>query len=148
MRLTIAFSKIQKRNLVLINNATYQRETLSERPIRQPLTLCRKEAKRLLLHEACVRNDAFCFLLPLFCLRCNNNFLLVKRFSWPLSWQKRKRRNKNIVTLEIRLILVSGLWCTLPDSSWPATWVSYHAVPLWLLQVAVPSRRGYYEGTL
>ena len=38
MRLTIAHSKIKKkRNLVLINNATYQRETLSERPIRQPL---------------------------------------------------------------------------------------------------------------
>ena len=27
---TIAYSKIKKRNLVLINNATYQRETLSE----------------------------------------------------------------------------------------------------------------------
>ena len=37
MRLTIAYSKIKKRNLVLINNATYQSETLSERPIRQPL---------------------------------------------------------------------------------------------------------------
>ena len=37
MRLTIAYSKTKKRNLVLINNATYQRETLSERPIRQPL---------------------------------------------------------------------------------------------------------------
>ena len=37
MRLTIAYSKIKKRNLVLINNATYQKETLSERPIRQPL---------------------------------------------------------------------------------------------------------------
>ena len=37
MRLTIAYSKIKKRNLVLINTATYQRETLSERPIRQPL---------------------------------------------------------------------------------------------------------------
>ena len=37
MRLTIAYSKIKKRNLVLLNNATYQRETLSERPIRQPL---------------------------------------------------------------------------------------------------------------
>ena len=36
MRLTIAYSKIKKRNLVLIND-TYQRETLSERPIRQPL---------------------------------------------------------------------------------------------------------------
>ena len=40
MRLTIAYSKIKKRNLVLINNATYQRETLSERPIRQPLSTC------------------------------------------------------------------------------------------------------------
>ena len=37
MRLTIAYSTIKKRNLVLINNDTYQRETLSERPIRQPL---------------------------------------------------------------------------------------------------------------
>ena len=37
MRLTTAYSKIKKRNLVLINNDTYQRETLSERPIRQPL---------------------------------------------------------------------------------------------------------------
>ena len=37
MRLTIAYSKIKKRNLVLINNDTYQRETVSELPIRQPL---------------------------------------------------------------------------------------------------------------
>ena len=38
MRLTIAYSKIKKKwNLVLINNDTHQRETLSERPIRQPL---------------------------------------------------------------------------------------------------------------
>ena len=39
MRLTIAYSKIKKRNLVLINNDTYQRETLSEWPIRQPLRI-------------------------------------------------------------------------------------------------------------
>ena len=32
MCLKTAYSKIKKRNLVLINNATYQRETLSERP--------------------------------------------------------------------------------------------------------------------
>ena len=38
MRLTIAYSKIKKQNLVLINNDTYQRETLTERLIRQPLT--------------------------------------------------------------------------------------------------------------
>ena len=37
MRLTIAYSKIKKRDLVLINNDTHQRETLSERPIRPPL---------------------------------------------------------------------------------------------------------------
>ena len=42
MRLTIAYSKTKqkkkkKRNLMLINNDTYQRETVSERPIRQPL---------------------------------------------------------------------------------------------------------------
>ena len=39
MRLTIAYSKIKKRNLVLINNDTHQRETVSERPIRPPLKL-------------------------------------------------------------------------------------------------------------
>ena len=37
MRFTFAYSKIKKRNLVLINNDTHQRETLSERPIRPPL---------------------------------------------------------------------------------------------------------------
>ena len=39
MHLIIAFSEIKKRNLVLINDATPQRETSSERPIRQPLML-------------------------------------------------------------------------------------------------------------
>ena len=39
MRLTIAYSKIKRRNLVLINNATHQRETLTEWPIRLPLTI-------------------------------------------------------------------------------------------------------------
>ena len=38
MRLTIAYSKIKKRNLVLIDNGTHQRGTVSERPIRQPLS--------------------------------------------------------------------------------------------------------------
>ena len=37
MRFRIAYSKIIKRNLVLINNVTHQRETLSEPPIRLPL---------------------------------------------------------------------------------------------------------------
>ena len=37
MCLTIAYSKIKKRNLVLISNVTHQRETLSERPIRLPI---------------------------------------------------------------------------------------------------------------
>ena len=38
---------------------------------------------------------------------------------------------------------------TQPDSSWPATWVSYYPVPLWLLQVAVPLRvlQGYSAAT-
>ena len=40
MRLKIAYSKIKKkRNLVLINNDTYRRETVSERPIQQPLSM-------------------------------------------------------------------------------------------------------------
>ena len=38
MRLTIAYSKIKKLNLVLINNAIHHRETLSEWPIRLPLS--------------------------------------------------------------------------------------------------------------
>ena len=38
MRITIAYSKIKKRNLLLINNDTHQRETLSERPILQPFS--------------------------------------------------------------------------------------------------------------
>ena len=37
MRLTKNKKKKKKRNLVLIKNVTYQRETVSERPIRQPL---------------------------------------------------------------------------------------------------------------
>ena len=37
MRLTAAYSKIKRRNVVLINNGTHQRETLSEGPIRLPL---------------------------------------------------------------------------------------------------------------
>ena len=48
MRSTIPYSKIKKRNLVLINNDTYQRETLSERPIRQPL---RRSRDMLILIE-------------------------------------------------------------------------------------------------
>ena len=41
MRLTIAYSKIKKINLVLINNDTHQRETVSERPIRPLLSMLR-----------------------------------------------------------------------------------------------------------
>ena len=41
MHLTIAYSKIKRRNQVLINNDTYQRKTLPERPIRQPLRAAR-----------------------------------------------------------------------------------------------------------
>ena len=48
MRLTIAYSKIKKRNLVLINNDTHQRETVSERPIRPPLKTAKKENLDLL----------------------------------------------------------------------------------------------------
>ena len=39
MRFTVAYSKIKKQNLVLINNDTHQRETVSERPIRPPLIM-------------------------------------------------------------------------------------------------------------
>ena len=58
MRLTIAYSKINKRNLVLINNDTHQRETLSERPIRPPLSLPETHTcKSMIL----VRMQPFCF---------------------------------------------------------------------------------------
>ena len=41
MSLTIAYSKIKKkRNIVLVNNDTLQKETVSERPIRPPLMQC------------------------------------------------------------------------------------------------------------
>ena len=53
MRLTIAYSKIKKLTLVLINNATYQRETLSERPIRQPL-MCPQHGIK---HKAAIKNS-------------------------------------------------------------------------------------------
>ena len=43
MRLTIAYSKIKKQNLLLINNDTHQRETLSEQPIRPPLRKFRQQ---------------------------------------------------------------------------------------------------------
>ena len=38
MRVTIAYSKIKKQNLVSVNSATYQREILSEWPIPVPLS--------------------------------------------------------------------------------------------------------------
>ena len=51
MRLKIAYSKVKKRNLVLINNDTYQRGTVSERPIRPPLNGERwKQVKIILLN--------------------------------------------------------------------------------------------------
>ena len=45
MRLTIANSKIKKRNLVMLNNDTYQRETVSEQPVRQPLIKTKSRQK-------------------------------------------------------------------------------------------------------
>ena len=60
MRLKIAYSKIKKRNLVLINNDTYQRETVSEQPIRQPLTFCtelKRQDKYEVLHLPDLIND-------------------------------------------------------------------------------------------
>ena len=53
MHLTIAYFKIKKRNLVLINN-DIQRETLSERPIRQPLT---SRSKQSYLHPTQVPEE-------------------------------------------------------------------------------------------
>ena len=57
MSLTIAYSKMKMQNLVLINNDTYQRETVSERPIRQPLSrnnkvvcMCQKGISALVIN--------------------------------------------------------------------------------------------------
>ena len=47
MRLTIAYSKIKNQNLVLINNDTYQRETLSERPLWPPLKISMINFKKI-----------------------------------------------------------------------------------------------------
>ena len=56
MRLTIAYSKIKKkRNLVLINNVTHQRETLTGWPIRLPLKsveCCKLNHLQMLLHDS------------------------------------------------------------------------------------------------
>ena len=72
MRLTIAYSKIKKRNLVLINNATYQRETLSERPIRQPVNLF-KSSSAVICDFLVARSRLF------------NKFLYLVYFSYILS---------------------------------------------------------------
>ena len=50
----MAYSKIKKRNLMLINNVTYQRETLSERPIRQPLRRLHGSRKQRQTVECCM----------------------------------------------------------------------------------------------
>ena len=68
MRLTIAYFKIKKRNLVLINNDTYQRETLSERLIRQPLKKLSSnktlETSRFMcLNERNISLDAICAVI-------------------------------------------------------------------------------------
>ena len=51
MRLTIAYSKIKKRNLVLIDNDTHQRETVSEQPIRPPLKSLNKDEFHLCIEQ-------------------------------------------------------------------------------------------------
>ena len=56
MRLTIAYSKIKKRNLVLINNDTHQRETLSERPIRPPLSMAMSPLPSLVRIQSYLRS--------------------------------------------------------------------------------------------
>ena len=64
MRLTIAYSKIKKRSLVLINNDTYQRETLSERPIQQPLNSVTKELHlKLKLNMFCAQPQTYRYCL-------------------------------------------------------------------------------------
>ena len=66
MRLTIAYSRIKKGNQVLINNVTHQSETLSERPIRQPLknassTNHHSTFVSLITHSFCTRKHGiFC----------------------------------------------------------------------------------------
>ena len=68
MRLTIAYSKINKRNLVLINNDTYQRETLSERPIRQPLTTLHLSSTIILKMYYLIVTGSVCRLLKVHAL--------------------------------------------------------------------------------
>ena len=83
MRLTIAYSKIKKRNQVLINNATYQRETLSEWPIRQPLTILKgifSDSYNIILwHESEDINKKRLFpklqLIPILCLQVVHDYV-------------------------------------------------------------------------
>ena len=61
MCLTIAYSKIKKQNLVLINNDTHQRETVSERPIRPPLRTVRTNGQNMLNgHQTSCHKDKCC----------------------------------------------------------------------------------------
>ena len=75
MRLTIAYSKIKKQNLVLINNATYQRETLLERPIRQLLSTNSTETDNIDNWEDCLFSSK-----PLYMLTYRKWDLLILNF--------------------------------------------------------------------
>ena len=62
MRLTIAYSKLKMRNLVLINNDTYQRETVSGATHSTTLKACYKAKKILcmfpVVHPKTAMRDA------------------------------------------------------------------------------------------
>ena len=71
--------------------------------------------------------------------------------------KKKKKKNSGYYRCHVHDVKVTShgncwylfLVDTYPDSSWLASCVSYYAVPLWLLQVAVPLRvlRGYSDAT-
>ena len=87
MRLTIAYSQMKKRNLVLINNDTYQRETVSERPIRQPLSLVDETScKNLLSFHKEMMSAWFLWWVCYFEITTNrcNKFKLWKFWEHPL----------------------------------------------------------------
>ena len=68
MHLTSTYSKIKKQNLVLIYNDTHQRETLSERPIRQPLKRCMVVYLSVGLYHLCNDTQFFvCFVSGFVC---------------------------------------------------------------------------------
>ena len=106
MRLTIAYSKIKKRNLVLINNDTHQRETLSDRPIRPPL----KSACVKAIWDLFPQNERQVTKIH---FQDMTRFKMVYYMSWLLPYL----RSKTIFTLSNSFVFYWFLKCSMSHTS-------------------------------